>query len=101
MIELPCFAQVSDGRVPPLDTNTLGIEFELCPKQEIQVDGFAVRRDLADKIHSTVVPCLCDGYELLDGVFSLQPKLSGATLYAESRFRSCPTACAATWITSC
>jgi bifunctional DNA primase/polymerase-like protein len=62
----------SDDRVPLLDNNSLGIEVELCPKQEIQVDGFTVGRDLADKIHSAVVPRLCHGDELLDSVLPLK-----------------------------
>jgi len=45
-------------------------EIELRPKQEIQVDGFAIGRDLADKVHPTVVPYLRHCDELFDSILS-------------------------------
>jgi hypothetical protein len=49
-------------------------EIELRPKQEIQVDGFAIGRDLADKVHPTVVPYLRHCDELFDSILSPKPE---------------------------
>lgn len=57
-----------------LGLNSERHEIELRPKQEVQVDGFAIGRDLADKVHPTVVPCLRHCDELFDSILSPKPE---------------------------
>jgi hypothetical protein len=45
VIKIPRFPEPCDSCIPLPGVNALGVEVELCPKQEIQIDGLAIRRD--------------------------------------------------------
>ena len=72
VVKIPRFPAPSNRCVSLLNFDASKVE--LCLKQEIQIDGLAICRDLTDKIRPTIVPRLRHCNELGHNVLPLEPK---------------------------